>query len=164
MFEEYDSSHPALKNFSPMWETVKNVARKAIKWAAIGAIAGAIAFAIVPGIGGAIVSGLGGLFSGIFGGGGAAMGVFSSAVTSAAVPGLLLGAAAGAVLGGLSGLAGSGEKVADVADMRIDAYDRKMIRQQQQLAMNVNLANQGLGTDIMSPGGLPMERAEGRSV
>lgn len=120
--------HPALKNFSSIWEGVKHVAGKALKWGAVAALAvGAVAM-LPAGIGAGVM----GIVSTIFGGSlGTATGL------AVILPALKFGAVVGAVAGGISGLGGVGKAIDERKQDAVADYEQAMVSRErgQMMAM-----------------------------
>lgn len=137
-----DREDPALKDYSPMWESVKHVAGKALKWAAVTALVFG-GLALLPSLG---IGGLGWLTSW-------ATGASGTAVTlKVLTPILQLGATVGAVFGAVSGVGSLSEALGDAKDNAIaDKASRDVAQQRAKLlrgqAQNVasNNVSSGLG-------------------
>ena len=161
-----DSEHPALKGFSETAETVKETGKGAIggaiKWGLIGAAAGgALAIAVpalltlIPGVGlllgpAAVAGSIG------FGVAGAAM-----------LGGAKLGAMVGGALGGIKGLAGSGEKIEEMKQQRIENFERNEARQERRemVSMRRDMMRMGQQRGGVASPALPQQgRGQGMAM
>lgn len=155
---EDEIEHPALAKFSPTVETIKHVARKALKWAVVGGLIGGIALALIPG--GAAVIG-GGLASVV--GWNSATGFLASGVVKSFITGALTVGGISAAVGAVSGLASADDAMEDRKEQVIAAYERAEERALKMSAIEARQENvrQQLAaraqTIGISPGqGLPM--------
>ena len=181
-------AHPALKGFNRPLEMVKHVGKKALKWAAIAAIAGAVVLGVIPGLLAMAGTSLGAVLNLIPFVGDTLAGAVAekslSGLASAAMSGLSFGAVAGAVVGGLSGAASADEGADEAAMRRIANHEnmeeRKLSRQsfamehemhrmniaQQQLALQQQqMAMQAdMGGSLQTPGVPMMGQGSGRGM
>jgi hypothetical protein len=128
--------HPALKNFSSTWEAVKIVGSKALKWAAVGAVAlGGLA--LIPA---------------------APLGILSSVVTfltgaessmgmATIVAGLIKGATIGGILGAVKGVGGVSKALEDRKQDVIADYEQANVANERAQLM-ARAPSQAVGSQI----------------
>jgi len=110
------AEHPALKDFSPTWEGFKHIAGKALKWAAIGAVALGL-LALIPAAGAGIIATAVNFVTGLFGV------TASTPGTTILLAALTKGAMVGAVLGGISGVGGVAKAIEDRKMDKIEMHE-----------------------------------------
>lgn len=171
-----EAEHPALKNFSTTMEAAKGTGKGAIGGAVVGAVAGGIGAAVLGGVGIGSALGAGAGLLGFLGGplgfitlplGAVAGGILGAgAITTASIAGgAILGAKAGAVIGGARGLINSGEEIEKKKQNLIDNFERNELRQERREAMDmrrmmVRQQAQSMGMGV-TPDGLPRGRGAG---
>lgn len=171
-----EDSHPALRGFNRPWAMIKHVAGKALKWAAIGAIAGALVIGAIGLIGGGPAAAIGSVlklipFVGEYLGGKTAE-VGLSAIMDFGLKGLTFGAIAGSALGGLSGVVGAGDAADAQAETMVSnaqarearEYNRQMLelQREQQLVALRQQQMELMGSPL--PMDAPTRQTEGRSI
>lgn len=110
--------HPALKNFSPTWESIKHVTSKVLTWGAIAAVA----FAFGPAVISTIVSILPGVKM---------LGV-AKAIT---LPALTTGATVGAIFGAIMGVSGLGKALDERRQDVIADGEQAMLARERQILL-----------------------------
>ncbi len=144
------SEHPALKNLSPTWEGIKHIGGKALKWAAIGAIA----LAIVPGI---IGTGIGALIPSFLGGSAAAGAGFFG------LGALQSGAILGGVAGGLLGVADVGKAIDERKQDAVADYEQAIVSRERAHLM-AQQRGQGYSGGVSPSSGYGRARGQGAEL
>lgn len=146
------NEHPATKGFNTMWESVKHIGSKALKWAAYGAVALAVVSVITLV---APAAGLLGTVASWFGAGNAAGWTFS-----AMMPFLQFGATAGAVMGAAAGVGSLSGALEERKQDAIADYEQANVARQRAALMRG--AGQGMGVASVAPSaGMGRGRGQG---
>jgi len=168
--------HPgSLSTMGKIWEGIKHVGSKALKWAAKAAIVGGIIGLIVAAPLALATGGVGSVL------GPTIMG-FLNTITFGLIPasgavtaigglmtGLGLGAAVGGILGGVSGIGGASDAARDAEAESISNYERGEARELKMNALMQRQAEQKLAlmqrAQAIAPGLTPgMDQSAGRNV